>query len=114
MEKVGSNCKKLYFKEMEKQREESDSLIRLMNLRLVAGGWDLSVKHTHTRAHTRKRPQTHSSRLRLIAEWSHLSKSKCCSRLHPKRQGDRQGDSLEGSGENNSVFDKEYTVLAVK
>ena len=103
---------------MEEQREESESLIRLMNLRLVAGGWDLSVKHTHTHTHkhthTRKRPQTHSSRLRLIAEWSHLSKSKCCSRLHPKRQRDRQGDSLEGSGENSSVFDKECTVLSVK
>lgn len=58
MEKVGSNCKKLYFKEMEKQREESESLIRLMNLRLVAGGWDLSVKHTHTRTHTGKATNT--------------------------------------------------------
>ena len=115
MEKVGSNCEKLYFKENggAKRRER---IIDQAN-EPQASGWWLGFKrqtHTHTNTHTRKRPQTHSSRLRLIAEWSHLSKSKCCSRLHPKRQRDRQGDSLEGSGENSSVFDKECTVLSVK
>lgn len=95
---MGTNCKNIFERELEeKRREERQSLIRLMNLRLVAGGWDLSLQYT-----LGKRPQTHSSRLGLITEWSHLSKSKCCSRLYTERQGDgdrgRQKDSLEDRG----------------
>ena len=86
-------------KKIEKRRAEKrrESIIDQAN-EPEASGWWLGFKpQTHTHG---KRPQTHSARLRLIAEWSHLSKSKCCSRLHPKRQADgergRQTDRLEG------------------